>query len=103
MDFKINMDFTEVPEFKSKVDHWMQKFLVVYRTKDVTPYMHALMSHVPEFLKLYGNIEFFTQQGMEKYNDITPKNYFRSTNHQGVSAIKQLFLKRKRAFGGSRL
>ena len=59
--------------------------------------MHALVSHVPEFLKLYGNIEFFTQQGMEKYNDITSKNYFRSTNHQGVSAIKQLFLKRKRA------
>ena len=97
MDLKQNMDFTEVPEFKSKVDHWMQKFLVVYQTKDVTPYMHALVSHVPEFLKLYGNIEFFTQQGMEKYNDITSKNYFRSTNHQGVSAIKQLFLKRKRA------
>ena len=34
---------------------------------------------------------------MEKYNYITSKNYFWSTNHQGVSAIKQLFLKRKRA------
>ena len=60
------------------------------------PYMHALCSHVPEFLALYGNIEYFTQQGMEKYNDITSKNFFRSTNHRGVSAIKQLFLKRNR-------
>ena len=32
---------------------------------------------------------------MEKYNDITSKNYFQSSNHQGVSAIKQIFIKQK--------
>ena len=46
--------------------------------------MHALCSHVPELLALYGKIEYFTQQGMEKYNDITLKNFFRSTDHRGV-------------------
>lgn len=77
--------------------NWLTKFLILYQTKDVTPYMHALCSHVPEFLSLYGNIGCFTtQQGLEKYNDITSKNYFRSTNHRGVSAIKQLFLKKNR-------
>ena len=29
--------------------------------------MHALCLHVPEFLALDGNIEYFTQQGMCKY------------------------------------
>jgi len=30
---------------------------------------------------------------MEKYNDTVSKDYFRSSNHRGVSAIKQIFLK----------
>lgn len=62
----------------------------------VTPYMHALRNHVPEILKLYSNIEHFTQQGMEKYNDKASKDYFRSTNHQGTDALEQLFLKQSR-------
>ena len=57
------------------------------------PCMHALYSHVPKFLKLYKNVAFFNQQGMEKYNDVASKNYFRSSNHRGISALKQLLLK----------
>ena len=33
---------------------------------------------------------------MEKYNDRASKDYFRSTNHEGVDALKQLFLKKNR-------
>lgn len=95
-DLKHDVKFDEVDKLKSNIRSWLKKFLTVYQTKDVTPYMHAFCSHVPEFLSLYGNIELFTQQGLEKYNDTTSKNYFRSTNHRGVSAIKQLFLKKKR-------
>ena len=58
--------------------------------------MHALCAHVPEFLKLYENISYFTQQGMEKYNDTASKHYFRSSNHRGISALKQLLLKKNR-------
>ena len=47
-------------------------------------------------VKLYGNLNIYNQQGMEKYNDIASKDYFRSSNHQGVSAIKQIFLKKQR-------
>ena len=38
---------------------------------------------------------------MEKYNDTVSKDYSRSSNHRGVSALKQLFLKKKQrtAFG----
>ena len=58
--------------------------------------MHALYAHVPEFPSLYGDIEYFTQHGMEKYNDVTSKNGFRATSHRGISAIKQLFLEKNR-------
>ena len=65
--------------------------------------MHALRNHVPEFLKLYKNIEYFTQRGMEKYNDKASKDYFRSTNHHGASALEQLFLKQNRVQHLSRI
>ena len=34
------------------------------------PYMHAFAMHVCQVLDLYGNITMFTQQGLEKLNDI---------------------------------
>ena len=58
--------------------------------------MHALYHHIPEFLKLYINVAHFNQQGMEKYNNITSKDYFRSSNHRGIAALEQLFLKKQR-------
>ena len=33
---------------------------------------------------------------MEKYNDTVSKDYSRSSNHRGVSALKQLFLKKNK-------
>ena len=79
---------------KNKIKSWFEKFLFLFQAKDVTPYMHALYAHVPEFLKLYENVAHFTQQGMEKYNDTASKDYFRSSNHSGISALKQLLLKK---------
>jgi hypothetical protein len=51
--------------------------------------MHAFAQHVPEFLRLYGNIVIFSQQGLEKLNDLTTKHYHRSTNHQGYEALNR--------------
>lgn len=55
--------------------------------------MHAFAQHVPEFLRLYGNI--FSQQGLEKLNDLTTKHYQRATN-QVYEALKQVLEKRNR-------
>lgn len=37
--------------------------------------------HVPEFLKYYGNLITFIQQGLEKLNDQMTVDFARSTNH----------------------
>lgn len=55
-----------ISSIEDKIKKWFQKFLDLYQAKDVTPYMHALYAHVPEFLKLYQNLASYTQQGMEK-------------------------------------
>ena len=97
--FHLKLDFTSedcVFQLQGDIKHWFKLFLKVYQTKDVTPYMHALHCHVPEFLSLYQNIAYYTQQGLEKYNDRASKDFFRSTNHKGVDALKQLFLKKNR-------
>jgi len=72
-----------ISSIEDKIKKWFQKFLDLYQAKDVTPYIHALHAHVPEFLKLYQNLACYTQQGMEKYNDTVSKYYFRSSNIEG--------------------
>ena len=89
LDYKTDQAMTNL---KDKMTKWFEIFLTPYQAKDLTPYMHAMYHHVPKFLKLYGNLKY-NQQGM--YNDIASKDYFRSSNHQGVSVIKQIFLKNK--------
>ena len=67
-----------------------------YQAKNVTPYIHAMMNHVSEFMKLHGSILAFTQQGLEKYNDVITKDYFRATSHKGKQALLQIMQKRNR-------
>ena len=59
-------------DFDKKAKQWVNDFRSVYQCKDVTPYyMHCLAMHVSQFLEMYGNIGQFTQQGLEKLNDLT--------------------------------
>ena len=55
-----------------------------------------MANHVGDFMKLHGSILPFTQQGLEKYNDITTKQYFQSSNHKGVNAFVQILQKQNR-------
>lgn len=81
---------------QEKSKSFLELFLKLYHTKHVTPYMHALVWHVPEFIELYGKISPFTQQGLEKLNDKTTKDFFRSTNQHGLDSLKQIVFKRNR-------
>ena len=75
----------------------MDSILTIYQTTDVTLYMHVFTMHVAEFLRLYGNIVMFTQQGLEKLNDITTKQYQRGTNHRTKEEpLRQIMEKRNR-------
>jgi hypothetical protein len=91
-----NQNEISIQDFENKTKLWLDLFLSLYQKKHVTPYMHALVWHVPEFLHLYKSICPFTQQGLEKLNDKTTKDFFRSTNQRGIDALFQLVQKRNR-------
>ena len=52
-----------------------------------------MMMHVSEFMMLHGAIIPFTQEGLEKYNDLMAIDYFRSTSHRGEQYLKQILQK----------
>ncbi len=81
--------------FDRKAKTWVNDFCAIYQTKHVTPYAHALSMHVSQLIQLHGNISKFSEQGLEKLNDLTTKHYLRSTNHRETEALHQLIQKRK--------
>ena len=86
----------DIASFEIQARDWVRKFTNVYHSQNVTPYIHAMANHVSEFMKLHGSVISFTQQGLEKYNDCMTKQYFRSTNHEGLEALRQIMEKRNR-------
>ena len=85
-----------ISTLKNEIFEWFTLFGDTYLTIDCTPYIHVLVHHVCEFLELHGNVNFFNQQGLEKFNDVCTKIFFRGTNVRGMEALKQLMSKRNR-------
>ena len=91
-----NLSPTHAADFEKKARAFVKTFTDIYPSKHVTPYMHAMMNHVSEFMALHGSILPFTQQGMEKYNDVMTKDYFRATSHRGEQCLVQILQKQNR-------
>ena len=91
----LKLSDSEIDEFESKAKQWVSDWFRAYQAKDATPYMHVMAYHLPEAMRLYGNIGQFCQQGLEKLNDFVTKWYFKSTNF-GKNALKQVMLKQHR-------
>ncbi len=83
---------TDIDSYEQQASEWGRR---TYQSSNVTPYIHALMNHVSEFMRLHGGILQFTQHGLEKY-DIMTKDYFRCTSHHGDDALLQIMRKQNR-------
>ena len=57
-----------------------------YRRADVTPYMHALVYHVPLFIKKYKSVKSFTGQGVERNNDMARNVVLHKSNKRNPAA-----------------
>jgi len=86
----------EIDDFEEMVHAWLELFLSLFQTKHVTPYIHILVSHMPDFLRLYGSLAPFSQQGLEKLNDDLTKSFFNGTNHHDLNALHQMLQKLNR-------
>lgn len=87
---------TAIKEFETRARQWGKDFVDVYQSNRLTLYIHAMMNHVHEFMQVHGSILPFTQQGLEKLNHNTTKNFFRTTYHRGEAALQQLIEKQNR-------
>lgn len=83
-------------QFEIRSKAFVDKFVELYPAKHVTPYMHCMMQQMSEFMELHGSVLPFTQQGLEKYNDLTTKDFFRSTSHRSDDSLLQIMQKQNR-------
>ncbi|KAL5491239.1 hypothetical protein EMCRGX_G016487 [Ephydatia muelleri] len=78
-------------QFHQKAKQWVQFFLSIkeegHQKKYVTPYMHAMVYHVPNIIRQYGNLKQFLCQGVEKHNDDAKRNYFSSNRWDAPADI----------------
>ena len=91
-----SFDDFKIDTLKAGLVSWFDDFLALFQSKDITPYIHAFVNHVPEFLGLHGSLNLFNQQGLEKFNDVTTKIFLKGTNMRGIEALRQSMLKRHR-------
>ena len=49
-----------IKNFESESRHFVNKFVELYPSKHVTPYMHCMCNHVHEFMAAHGSILQFT-------------------------------------------
>ena len=88
----------EIDTFRKDAKQWVLNFTMIYQSKNVTPYIHILAQHIPEFIQKYSNISQFAQQGLEKLNNQTTIDFVKSMNHDycSLAALTQLLQKRNR-------
>ncbi len=81
--------------FQKMLKNWLQNFLSVYFSKDITPYIHVFTTHLPELIFLHQNYEIFTCEGIEKLNEEMKMSYRRNNNrhHTDLEFLKILIQK----------
>ena len=67
IDRHISKNLFTPQKLEEKTRDWLSNFLNVYTSDQVTPYTHVLTNHFHEFLKEFGNISIFTEQGNDKF------------------------------------
>jgi hypothetical protein len=82
-------------EIREITSVWHALFLQTFHSSKVTPYIHIFVCHLHEFQELYGNVNLFNQQGVEKLNDLITIDYFKSTNKSN-KYLTQILQKRTR-------
>lgn len=85
----------EISQFAKRAKNWAIAFSSFYLSADITPYVHIPVYHLPEAMRIHGNLGLLSQQSFEQMNNEITQIYFRGTNH-GNKAFEQLFKRQYR-------
>ena len=96
-EIKLKNNSDNIEDLKSRLVEWLETYTNLY-PGEITPYIHAFVFHIPEFIEKHGNINLFNTQGLEKLNDIITKAYHCATNRNNSNKayLEQLVDKRCR-------
>ena len=78
--------YEEIIEFFERAKSWVNLFISLrgkrkgYERARITPYIHAMVYHVPKFLRTHKSVKIFTGQGVEKNNDYARSIVLRKSN-----------------------
>lgn len=70
-------DTTKLEEYFQDAKKWIDTFVSLshsrhlYKRSNITPYMHIMVYHVPEFIEKYKSLKMFSGQSLEKTIDLT--------------------------------
>ena len=84
----------EIDKFETESKAWLTCFLSIYQTKNVTPYIHLMVAHLPEFLRIHGPISPFTQQGLENSMMCTRSTILGEATTERLKHSNKCFYKR---------
>ena len=89
----------DLTELEKRLKSWLVQYMEINESdSSITPYVHAFVFHMPEFLRKFKDINQFNMQGLEKLNDLATQYYHSSTNkHKFANEyLCQLIEKRNR-------
>lgn len=90
--------FVSIINLKKKLSDFQEVLLAqhYHNTKNLSPYLHALVHHLPELIEKHGYIHRFNLQGLEKLNSKLKSYYRNKSTGQSKVYLKQLISQRNR-------
>ena len=70
---------------KQQSINWCERYKSLFGADAVTIYIHVLGNHAYKFHQHYDNLGLYSLQGNEKFNDVTTKDFFMSTNKRNFN------------------
>lgn len=91
---------TNIITLKDNLFRWLGCYvkLMPSLNRQITPYIHCYVFHMPEFIVNFREINLYNLQGLEKLNDFSTQIYHSATNKHKIdkSFIIQMIRKRNR-------
>ena len=93
IDTLLRSDENYSPEdLENKTKEFHNYFTTAYHLEKMTPYIHIFCFHLHESYRNFGNLNYFSAQGLEKLNDLSTFDFFGGTNKH-KDFIKQMLEK----------
>jgi len=78
--YDVETETSYLEDLRKRLKIWLELYISLNGAESITPYIHAFVFHLPEFIKIHKNVNLFNMQGLEKLNDFMTRSYHTSTN-----------------------